>query len=74
MSGQVVALLFIGVVLYFFYKFLSSDRFPRWSVGLESAGWFDAKSYKRNQGLRVRRLTIFGLMYHVRQRHLHDGA
>jgi preprotein translocase SecE subunit len=34
----------------------------RWSLILESAGWFDAKSYKHAQGMRVRRLTVFGLV------------
>jgi preprotein translocase SecE subunit len=33
----------------------------RWSVALEAAGWFDAHSYKPNQGVRVRRLTILGI-------------
>jgi preprotein translocase SecE subunit len=60
--GHLVSLLFIGVCLFFFYKFLASDRFPRWSVGLEAAGWFDVKAYKRQQGVRVRRLTIFGII------------
>jgi preprotein translocase SecE subunit len=52
----------VGVLVYFFYKFLFSDRFNRWSIGLEAAGWFDAASYKRSQGHRVRRLTTFGLL------------
>ena len=31
-------------------------------MGLEDAGWLEAKFYKRNQGIRVRRLTILGLL------------
>lgn len=59
--GQFISLLFYLICLFLFWKFLRSDRMQRWSVNLEAAGWFDTKSYKRNQGLRVRRLTILGL-------------
>jgi preprotein translocase SecE subunit len=59
--GQFVSVLFYSFCLFLFWKFLRSDRMQRWSVNLEAAGWFDTKSYKRNQGLRVRRLTILGL-------------
>lgn len=60
--GALLVLTVIGACLFLFYKFLASDRFPRWSVGLESAGWFDFKSYKRHQGIRVRRFTILGVL------------
>ncbi len=60
--GILISLAFIGACLFFIYKFLASDRFTRWSVTLEEAGWFSTDSYKRNQGLRVRRLTIFGVI------------
>jgi preprotein translocase SecE subunit len=60
--SQIMALAFIGVCCYFFYRFVWSDRMTRWSIILESAGWFDAKSYKHAQGARVRRLTVFGLV------------
>jgi preprotein translocase SecE subunit len=59
--GQVVSLLFFTFCLFLLWKYLKSDRMQRWSVGLEAAGWFDTKSYKRNQGIRVRRFTILGL-------------
>jgi preprotein translocase SecE subunit len=61
-AGQMVALIFVSACIFFFYKFLSSDRFPRWSLALEEAGWLDASSYKRAQGSRVRRLTILGVI------------
>lgn len=60
--GYVVSLAFYAAGLFLFWKFIKSSRLPRWSLTIESAGWFDAKSYKRNQGLRVRRFTIFGIL------------
>lgn len=60
--GQAVTLLFYLLCLWLFWKYLKSDRMTRWAVGLESAGWFDAKAYKKNQGVRVRRLTILGVL------------
>ncbi len=60
--AHLLTLAVIGACLFLFYKFLASDRFPRWSIGLEDAGWFDAKPYKRHQGIRVRRLTVLGVI------------
>jgi len=61
-AGNVVSLAFVGVLAFFFYKFLASDRMSRWSLALETAGWFNVAQYKKNQGLRVRRFTILGLV------------
>jgi len=60
--GQVFSLLIAGVLGWLFIKYLRSDRMTRWAVGLESAGWLDARFYKRNQGVRVRRFTILGVL------------
>ena len=60
--GQFLSLAVVGFCIYLFWKYLKSDRMTRWAVKLEEAGWFDAKSYKRNQGIRVRRATIMGLL------------
>jgi preprotein translocase SecE subunit len=60
--GKVLSFIGWAFCAWLFWKFIKSDRMPRWAVALESAGWFDAKSYKRNQGVRVRRLTILGLL------------
>jgi preprotein translocase SecE subunit len=60
--GYLFSLAFVGALAFLFVKFLASDRMPRWSIALESAGWFDVGQYKKNQGLRVRRLTILGLI------------
>jgi preprotein translocase SecE subunit len=36
--------------------------FSQWLVRVEEAGWFHATSFKPNQGLRVRRGTLIGLL------------
>jgi preprotein translocase SecE subunit len=36
--------------------------FERWLVLVEDQGWFSAAAYKRNQGQRVRRGTILGIL------------
>jgi preprotein translocase SecE subunit len=66
---------FLGV------RFLRSPRFARWAVGMEEAGWFRTGSYKRTQGLRIRRMTILGvlllggtgIMTMIRNGHLDPG-
>jgi preprotein translocase SecE subunit len=60
--GQVFSLVIAGFLAWLFWKYLKSDRMTRWAVALEAAGWFDAKFYKRNQGVRVRRMTILGVL------------
>lgn len=60
--GQIFSLVIFCVMAFFFYKFLASDRFQRWSIALENSGWFSGNSYKRNQGIRVRRFTIMGVL------------
>jgi len=60
--GSVVAMLFNAVIVFLVVQFFRTGRFTEWSVALDQAGWFEAKSYKRTQGLRVRRLTILGIL------------
>jgi preprotein translocase SecE subunit len=55
-AGVGLALLIVGVRL-----FLRKD-FEGWLVRFEQQGWFHANSFKRLQGLKVRRGTIFGLL------------
>lgn len=42
--------------------FFVGARGERWMVGLEEQGWFSIAQYKRSLGLRVRRLTILGIL------------
>jgi len=60
--ANVVVLLFNATVLVLLVQFFRTGRFTQWSLALDHGGWFDAKSYKRTQGLRVRRLTILGIL------------
>jgi preprotein translocase SecE subunit len=60
--ANIVVMLFNAVILFLVVQFFRTGRFSEWSVTLDHGGWFDAKSYKRTQGLRVRRLTILGIL------------
>jgi preprotein translocase SecE subunit len=60
--ANIVVLLFNATVLFLVFQFFRKGRFTEWAVTLDQAGWFDVKSYKRTQGLRVRRLTILGML------------
>jgi preprotein translocase SecE subunit len=53
----------IGVALcvaagLFFFR----PTFDRWVIALEEQGWFNIAPYKKNQGQRVRRGTILGIL------------
>jgi preprotein translocase SecE subunit len=61
--GMLIALmvftaLVFGGVLWIFTR----PGFGRWLIRIEEQGWFHAVSYKGNQGVRVRRGTIFALL------------
>jgi preprotein translocase SecE subunit len=49
-------------LLFSAYKFLTSPRARDWMISLEEQGWFHTFSYKRTQGLRMRRYTIMGIL------------
>src|SRR5262249_46158016 len=51
-----IGLLVAAVVLFF------QPGFADWLVQVEAQGWFHAVQYKANQGLRVRRGTVMGVM------------
>lgn len=61
-GGHAFTLVIVAAGLFFFWKFVASDRLTRWGLALEEAGWFDGNSYKRNQGVRVRRFTTLGVL------------
>lgn len=58
----IVVMLFYVVILFLIVQFFRTGRFSDWSVILDQAGWFDTHSHKRTQGLKVRRLTILGIL------------
>jgi preprotein translocase SecE subunit len=57
LTGVVAALLLAGLVFLFL-----RPGFARWLVWLEEQGWFHARPFKPNLGLRVRRGTFLGLL------------
>jgi preprotein translocase SecE subunit len=50
------------VLLFLFWRFLTSARAERWMTALEEQGWFHAHAYKRTQGLQARRYTMIGML------------
>jgi preprotein translocase SecE subunit len=60
--GQVVAAA-VGVgLIYLAFRFFTGRTGENWMVSLEEQGWFSFATYKRSLGLRVRRLTILGIL------------
>jgi preprotein translocase SecE subunit len=55
--GVLAAVLLAGMIYLFFLPSTTKSI-----VALEQQGWFEATSYKRTQGMRVRRATIFGFL------------
>jgi len=60
--GAVVAGIFAAVLLYLVVRIFHRPGFERWLVRLEGQGWFAATSFKRGQGMRVRRGTICAVL------------
>lgn len=54
--GVAIGLLFVAV------RFFFGQTGQRWMVGLDEQGWFSFAQYKRSLGVRVRRLTILGIL------------
>lgn len=60
--GNIVVMLFYVVILFLIVQFFRTGRFTQWSIAMDQGGWFDTHSHKKTQGLRVRRLTILGIL------------
>jgi preprotein translocase SecE subunit len=58
----IIVMLFYVVILFLIVQMFRTGRFTQWAVTLDQAGWFDTHAHKRTQGLRVRRLTILGIL------------
>jgi preprotein translocase SecE subunit len=61
-TGFVITLLVGAGLLAGLVWVYTRPGFGRWLVHVEEAGWFHATPYKANQGLRVRRGTVVGLL------------
>jgi preprotein translocase SecE subunit len=60
--GLVLTIAFGLATLILGGRYFLSDAAAKFLVALEEQGWFSAQSYKRNQGVRVRRGTILGIL------------
>lgn len=60
--GQILAAVVGLTIIFGFVRFFTGRTGERWMVTLEEQGWFSAAQYKRSLGLRVRRLTILGIL------------
>jgi len=54
----VIGLVLLAGAVIFYFQSICLD----WLVRVEEQGWFHAVSFKANQGLRVRRCTVIGIM------------
>jgi preprotein translocase SecE subunit len=61
-AGQIAMLVFGAVLVFFTFRLFMSPRGERWMVGLEEQGWLSTHHYKRALGVKVRRLTILGIL------------
>ncbi|MBP3956587.1 preprotein translocase subunit SecE [Gemmata sp. G18] len=56
-SGAVaIGLAFLAV------RFFTSTTGSRWMIAMEEQGWFSSHQYKRSLGVKVRRITILGVL------------
>lgn len=60
--GGILVMVIYAAIAFFLVQFFRTGRFSEWSLAVEQGGWLDAHVHKRTQGLRVRRLTILGLL------------
>jgi preprotein translocase SecE subunit len=61
-AGNIVGLGVLIGLLFFAGRFFTGKTGERWMVALEEQGWFSFAQYKRSLGVRVRRLTILGIL------------
>ncbi len=52
----------LGGLAILAFRFMTGKRSYNWAVAIEDAGLFSFKQYKKTLGLRVRRLTILGIL------------
>src|SRR5262249_2317846 len=60
--GLPLALVVLGGLLAGTYYLLTAPRVQGLMLAVEEQGWFHTFSYKRSQGLRVRRCTMIGII------------
>jgi len=60
--GAMLTLAAPAVLIFAALRLFLNPGFSRWLVSVEEQGWFDAFSYKANQGVRVRRGSMLALL------------
>lgn len=62
MPGMIVSSAFGLLLLFFGIRFFTGKSGANWMIALEEQGWFSPHAYKRSLGVKVRRLTILGIL------------
>jgi preprotein translocase SecE subunit len=60
--GRIVAGVVAAGLVFGAFRFFTGRTGEGWMVALDEQGWFSAAQYKRSLGVRVRRLTILGIL------------
>jgi preprotein translocase SecE subunit len=62
LPGQIVSTAFGLFLVYLAVRFFTGRSGAAWMIALEEQGWFSPHMYKRSLGVKVRRLTILGIL------------
>lgn len=62
MPGMIVSTAFGLFLVYLVVRFCTGRSGQAWMVALEEQGWFSTAAYKRSLGVKVRRLTMLGIL------------
>jgi preprotein translocase SecE subunit len=62
LPGMIVSTAFGLVLVYLVVRFCTGRNGQAWMVALEEQGWFSTAAYKRSLGVKVRRLTMLGIL------------
>ena len=62
MPGMVFSGVVGAVLIYLALRFLNGRSGEAWMIGLEEQGWFSPAQYKPSLGVKLRRLTILGIL------------
>jgi len=60
--GSILLMLIFALVIFLLVQLFRTGRFTQWAVAIDQGGWLDTHTHKKTQGLRVRRLTILGIL------------
>lgn len=60
--GIVLVAVFFGGLLLLGVRWFNRPSFEKSMIGLENQGWFTGSAYKKQQGMKVRRGTILGIL------------